>query len=300
MPQYPSDLLPWAVELAPMFLGGLVGLRDGGPLLEERLAELWRDVQAAWPGVAVPAERFLPYLAARLPAGGTAVDALERMLPADLYLACGCVDGDRAALAAFEAHPMKEVSALVRRMTSATQELEDASQIIRMRLFTSDGTQPPGIAGYAGSGPLRLFLRVTVVRELYKVLGRAARETPLEPEDLADLPAVEDDPELAHLKRLYRDEFKEGFEASLASLDRRDRTLLRYHYVQRLTIDEIGVLLRVHRATAARRLADVRQELRERTREHMIAKLTVAKEDLQSILRLIESQLHASVVRLLA
>jgi hypothetical protein len=39
------------------------------------------------------------------------------------------------------------------------------------------------------------------------------------------------------------------------TLSRRDRNLLRYQYFDHLTVDDIGALHRVHRATAARGVA---------------------------------------------
>ena len=59
------------------------------------------------------------------------------------------------------------------------------------------------------------------------------------------------------------------------------------------------MLLRLHRATAARRLAAARAALVKGTRTAMRARLRVDGAELESILRLIESQVHVSVERLL-
>src|SRR5215468_91731 len=70
------------------------------PLLADRLAR----AAAAWPGAMVDPGRFVGAIAERLTADRPAVHSVEAMQTDDLYLACGCADGDPAALAAFEAH----------------------------------------------------------------------------------------------------------------------------------------------------------------------------------------------------
>jgi RNA polymerase sigma-70 factor (ECF subfamily) len=78
-------------------------------------------------------------------------------------------------------------------------------------------------------------------------------------------------------------------------LARRDRTLLRYRYIDDLDIDAIGAVYRVHRATAARWLQRIRRELLEDTRARLAAKLAVKTDELDSILRFIGSQLDISI-----
>jgi RNA polymerase sigma-70 factor (ECF subfamily) len=80
----------------------------------------------------------------------------------------------------------------------------------------------------------------------------------------------------------------------------RQRTLLRYAYVDGLGIDRIAPLFAVHRATAARWLAEARLELLRHTRKILAARLALPVEELQSLLRSVESQLHVSLARLFA
>jgi RNA polymerase sigma-70 factor (ECF subfamily) len=64
-----------------------------------------------------------------------------------------------------------------------------------------------------------------------------------------------------------------------------------------LTIDDIGAIYRVHRATAARWLVGIRDKLVEQTRGRLAAKLGVDTEEAASIVRLVQSQLDVSVIR---
>jgi RNA polymerase sigma-70 factor (ECF subfamily) len=90
-----------------------------------------------------------------------------------------------------------------------------------------------------------------------------------------------------------------AFGDALRQLDAGDRRLLRYSIVERLTIDDVGLLAGVHRATAARHIAAARERLLEAARQYMKERLRVDTGELQSILRVCESELDVSVARLL-
>src|SRR5262249_46581288 len=116
-------------------------------------------------------------------------------------------------------------------------------------------------------------------------------------DDLLEAPGFADDPELGELKAKYRDQLAAAFRASLATLQPRDRSLLRYQVMDGLTIDEIGAIYKVHRATAARWLAPIRTELVDGTLAKLSAELGVGRASAASIVRLVQSQLELSVVR---
>ena len=85
----------------------------------------------------------------------------------------------------------------------------------------------------------------------------------------------------------------------MASLEPRARTILRYAFVDRLSVDALGSLYDVHRATAARWLRAAHEALGQRTRELLIERLGVTSEELASVLALIQSSLDVSLERLL-
>src|SRR5213075_2756151 len=88
-------------------------------------------------------------------------------------------------------------------------------------------------------------------------------------------------------------------ETALAELAAEDRNLLRMSLVDQLSIDEIGTIFGIHRATAARRLAAVRDQVQERTRKIMVQRLKLGRSELKSILGFIRSHLDLSIQRLL-
>jgi RNA polymerase sigma-70 factor, ECF subfamily len=75
------------------------------------------------------------------------------------------------------------------------------------------------------------------------------------------------EPEMAFLMKTYKRELTEAFEEALASMPHRDRSVLRHHYVEGLSIDRLGELYQVHRATAARWIARATDALSGRTRD---------------------------------
>jgi RNA polymerase sigma-70 factor (ECF subfamily) len=95
--------------------------------------------------------------------------------------------------------------------------------------------------------------------------------------------------------REYASEFRTAFKETLHRLDSRERTVLRYSALDGLSIDEIARLYSVHRSSAARWLVKARTDLLEGTRSRLMTKLDVTPEELDSILRLIQSQLDASL-----
>jgi RNA polymerase sigma-70 factor (ECF subfamily) len=94
-------------------------------------------------------------------------------------------------------------------------------------------------------------------------------------------------------------ELTAAFEIGLATLAEEQRTLLSRHVLDGESIDVIAAALGVHRATAARQLAEARTALQRAAHAALRARLRLGKEELESFLRLADSQLEISVRRLL-
>jgi len=83
----------------------------------------------------------------------------------------------------------------------------------------------------------------------------------------------------------------------LSELGDRERTLLRLHLGERLSIDVLASMYSVNRATAARWLVAARQQLLSRARAAIRASLGSSDEELESLGVLLQSQLHVSLTR---
>jgi RNA polymerase sigma-70 factor (ECF subfamily) len=256
----------------------------------------WSSARQAFPRIDLPEERFAEHLSERVSAG----TPLESLRTDDLYVACACLAGLPSALAELEATYLASVRQALARMQLGPL-LDDAMQVLRERLLMSDGVRAPRLRDYAGRGALKGWLRVMAVRIVLDELGRKR------PELLVDDPAKIGDeqlraglrPDLGPIADDQRQAFKLAFERAFITLSVRQQNLLRQQIVDGLTIDDLGALYHVHRATAARWLKEVRTTLVFRTREEMQA-TGLSHSACDQILERAESQLELSLSRLFA
>jgi RNA polymerase sigma-70 factor, ECF subfamily len=93
---------------------------------------------------------------------------------------------------------------------------------------------------------------------------------------------------------------EEAIVHALDALSDRDRTLLRLHLCERSSIDVLGAMYGVNRATAARWLAAARRELLSGARERLRARLRLSETECDSLVAMVNSRLDVSIVRRLS
>jgi RNA polymerase sigma-70 factor (ECF subfamily) len=260
------------------------------------LAEAVAQAREAWPHLAIENVAWIRAIAAISPKPLELSRPLGSLVIADHFVAFACGLGDPAAVAACDAVLVREAGFAADGTRMHVSVRDEATQIVREVLFAPRAERGPAIRDYAGRGPLRSWFRVAVSREMVRLAKAQNRAAPLE-EHLIAAPAFADDPVLDELKTRYRTELANAFRAALDGLPARERTLLRYQLIDGLTIDEIGAIFRVHRATAARWLAKIRDDLVEKTRATMAVVFGVDTQEAASIVRLVQSQLDVSVIR---
>jgi RNA polymerase sigma-70 factor (ECF subfamily) len=266
------------------------------PLLEIALGGLLTRARERYPRLTVDDVAYARHLGGRLEAGEAVLEALASLNADDLFLAFACATGDASAIAIFEEDCMRRAEGAVGRKGVSRDVIEEAKQNVRERMLVADGA--PKILDYNGRGDLKNWLRVAVVREAIYLSKKADKEGPLSYElfTFAD-PAV--DPEIGYFKARYRAEYKAAFEAAITQLEARERSLLRQQYVLGMTVDQIGTIYQVHRATAARWVQSAREELLSKARFELAKRTGLSRAELESIVRMIESQLNVSLNRLL-
>lgn len=252
--------------------------------------------RTAWPDVRIEPAQIVEFIAQRL-AGADLAGALATAPAADLVLAASCAEQEPTAHAAFDS-VLTEVDAAGASTRSPRDLVDDVKQVLRVQLLVARDGKPPGITGYRGKGPLRGWVRITATRELIRHQRKRAREAPSE-RPLDEALGDAGDPLLSQLKSEYRSEFATALREAIAELDAEDRTLLRQQIVDQLSIDEIGAAFGVHRATAARWLQRARGALVTATRGRLAARLKLSVDEIDSVIRLVQSQLDASVIRYL-
>lgn len=261
--------------------------------LESWLASAVEAGRRAWPGLTPSDDAFVAHLRAQ-------VDALPepqgyRSLHAsDLMLACACASHCPCALDAFA----KTYDASMRRAMAragvsgaAADELLGA---LREKLFF--GTRPR-IAEYSGRGRLAAWVRAVAHNAAASASAAANRNVELD--ELLDAPEAQVDPELGYLKTLYAGEFRTSLVHAIEALSPRERTLLRQHYIDGATVDELGKMYGVHRATAAEWVARARQALAREVRKDLAERLSLSARELESLLRLLRSDVRSSILGLL-
>lgn len=88
--------------------------------------------------------------------------------------------------------------------------------------------------------------------------------------------------------------------AALASLSEELRALLRYSLLDGWNVDRIGALYGVHRATAARRVAVARDQLADAIRKDLSSRLSIPVDEVDSVVRLVQSRIDVSLSRILS
>jgi RNA polymerase sigma-70 factor (ECF subfamily) len=270
--------------------------------LDRRLWAIVAEGRAAWPELAIEAREVVAFIG-RQATVELADAALDGLRPADLYLACACARQVPGAVAAFDRDYMREVDVALARMRIGPPRLQDVKQLVRQRLFVGGGTsgQPTSvgkIAEYGGRGDLRRWVRSVAVRTCLNELRKGKREVLVDDDHLIAQHAIAaDDPEVEYMKRTYAEEFRAAFGAALGQLGARDQTLLRYHHVDGLNIDEIGAIYRIHRVTAFRWLEKAKELLVRSTLDTLRNRLKLPANELDSVLRMIRSQIHLSLIR---
>lgn len=218
----------------------------------------------------------------------------ESLSLVDLFLACACSHGDAAAIAALERDVLRELP----QMLSAFEPTvaDEARQVLREKLLVGEA---PRIARYTGAAELHAWIRVVATRTAIDILRKHGKEVATPDDALGTIADDTDDPELAYLKSTYRAELAAAFADAIGTLTSKERNLLRYQVLDRLSVDQVGALYGVHRATAARWIERARDTVIARTRKLLVSRLRVDPSDLDSILRLVQSRVDVSLSRLL-
>jgi RNA polymerase sigma-70 factor (ECF subfamily) len=263
------------------------------------IAAAWNELvdaaRAAWPMIEIDVTKLAEFVATRL-TGADLVSALAAAPATDLAIASACAALEPSAQGAFESL-LVEVNAAGASTNATKDQVDEVKQLLRVQMLVAKDGKPPAIVGYRGKGSLRGWLRITATRELIRTKKKAARGEPT----MKGLSKLGDgaDPIMDNLKAEYRAEFATALREAIMDLSPEDRTLLRQQIADKMSIDEVGAAFGVHRATAARWLTKARGALVSATHKRLAQRLKLPVEEVDSVIRLVQSKLDASVVRYL-
>jgi RNA polymerase sigma-70 factor (ECF subfamily) len=265
--------------------------------LGTKLAAILASAHAAWPKIAAMPSVFMEHLARHARSSGAPAAFLESVHGNDLYLACAVGRHDRAALAYFEEHFMARVPEYVLRVRVGRDVVDEVQQKLR-ELLVMGRDDGPKIAEYSGKGALGGWLRVAAVRTALNHLRSPSQTAASDHEATDDAIAVGADPELAYVKEHARELLSDAFKRVRAGLDAKERTILRLHYIDGLTMDQLARLYKTPRSTIARRVAEARAEILRATESLLRDERRLSPSAVASLIRQAKSQLHVTISRL--
>lgn len=272
---------------------GCIALTDVGtfslPVPSPTPADVVAAAQAAWPKVTFDVKVTAAHLARLQRPLGEHLDGLA--------LAAEALAGNRKALAELD-RLLARASGGLSRLGDAAR-LDDALALARERLLLG-GSKGPRLLQYKGVSPLEPWLRTSVVRLLLNL--QRGREDAAEPKLLEAMVGVLEESrglEAGALKRRHAPTFRKAFAEAVAKLGAKEREAL-HRSAQGESIDLIGERFGVHRATAARWLADARTKLREFTLEALQDALELSAREANSLAQTLRGAAEVSLARWLA
>lgn len=219
---------------------------------------------------------------------------------ADVYLAAAIEAGQPQALEWLKERVRQGVTSLGARLPDHLRA--DVESEVLAAIAVSAPGRPARIADYAARGPLLGWLQVIVTRA---GLARSAAAAPrladeeIERAVLEDLEQPAEVPELAALKSRFHGVLGPSLRAAAAKLDAKSRALISMHYLDSVPLEEIARAYQVHRATAARWIANARESFLEATRDELSARANLNRLEVDSVVRVLQSQVDVSLRRVL-
>jgi RNA polymerase sigma-70 factor (ECF subfamily) len=215
----------------------------------------------------------------------------------DLALARAAAAGDARAIDTLERGPLRQIGDFVARIDAAPAFADEVRQVVREKLLVGAAPGQPGrLVEYAGTGPLGGWIRVVAVRVALDLKRAAGHER--DGDDADRVVEVALDPEMRLLRERHQGPFQDALAEALASLSPRERNLLRLHFAEGVTLEQLAKSYQVHRATVARWLAGAREAVLDRVARRLGESMGMSAGEVASVVRLLGSQLDVSLSRL--
>lgn len=233
------------------------------------LLEAYAAGQRVWPNVPLSHPQFCAYL---LRCGE---EPRPLAHPAELYLCAACALGHQSAYRALEQAYFPPLKLAIQPLLRHRHAVEDVLQDIRGRLLVGN---EPKIASYRGSGSLGGWLRSVAIHAAQDHL-RASKLNRQRAQKLVEAQRVNLEGQASWtpasdehaLRRDFIGACQWAWHAAVHSLTSVERKLLHHHFVSGLSIDILGELYGVHRATVARRIRRAADHLSQRVRAALSA-----------------------------
>ena len=215
----------------------------------------------------------------------------------DIYLALACGSAEEEALRTLERSHFPMLEAQLSRSGFDESARKDVFQQVLLHLCAGPS---PRILTYAGRASLASWLGVATMRFALQMASKSKQNCSVPPDVTIDsLVCGDSSPEVRVAIENARPQFQSALSSALDALPERDRTLLRLCFVDGLTIDRIGSMYGVHRATAARWLANIREGILKHVQTIMMRDFGLRASEFESLIFLVRSELQLSLKRVL-
>ncbi|MCU0701374.1 MAG: hypothetical protein MUC96_33105 [Myxococcaceae bacterium] len=255
---------------------------------------LFSQALAQHPTLAVTPEAFEAGWRARSGEG-----PLDPARAGDVLMAVALEHADAAAVKWLR----REIAAALGQVSNRVPRLlwDDIESDVVVRLTMGTDAGAARIRDYSGQGPLAAWVRVVVVRHALSRAPAAARadETDLEEAVLEDVERGATGVDAKLMRARLKGVLGPALVTAIGRLEPRERSLLRLHFLEGATLDELARTYGVHSATVARWLATAKASFLTAARDTVAPLAGVGRLEVDSLVRALEGSLDVSLHRVL-
>jgi RNA polymerase sigma-70 factor, ECF subfamily len=254
--------------------------------------------EAAWPAFQLDRPTFRARLLSAFE-GGRAPVAVSEIHAVDLYLACACAAGLPSAVSEFAARYLSPVDIYLKRFRNSPIRAEDVRRDLEDTLLFGRAGSPPRIGQYNGRAPLERFVAVAARNAAVSMLRAQQRGFGEDFNALASQLASPPEGSESLVAARYEGVIREALRVALVSLDRRQRTIVRLHLAQGVTLTQIARMLKVHQSTVSRSLDAAIQVIYVEIRRQLQGLEGMNSSEMRSIVRDVRNRIDLSLSRVL-
>lgn len=267
--------------------------------LEALMVRLCARGRAGFPGLQVDDADFVRLLARCGFKADLAAEQLDQLAIEDLYLACACITRVPGAVSVFDQRCRGPLMAAISGIVRSAAMIDEVEQQVRDVLLVGTASVPPKLGTYIGRGALGKWVSVVAQRLALMMIRSNKAEARARDAAAAEALDAQADPELAFVKKEYRGVFRSALEQALAALPDRDRLVMRLNLVTGMSADAIAKIYGVNQTTVSRWLTKARQTVIVEAQQFLRIHLGISPDEVESLARLVASQLDLSVSRIL-
>jgi RNA polymerase sigma-70 factor (ECF subfamily) len=250
---------------------------------EIAIDEAFCEGERCWPDVVLSRQRFGEMV--------REMDASAEGLAqwgADLFLACAAASGDGAAVRHIDERHIARLPGRIRRLGASADRVPDVLQAVRERLFVGPA---PRILGYNARAPLEQWVKVVAIRTAIDMHRQEVAAPRVEAQWLSALGGNDSDPATALMRQEHKVACEQAIREQIGLLSQRDRTVLRLHVIEGVSVDKLAASYGVHRVTVARWIWNAGERVLDGLRRHFQERFGIVPHEFDSLARLMRSQL---------